>query len=161
MEEMEKIYREYGGMIKGMLINLCHDEFLSEELTQETFFQAFLHARDFRGGSLSAWLCTIAKRLYFTSLRKQRALSLEEVKEPSAPDFADALVSGDQAMRAQHILHHLEEPYREVFTLRTYAELSHKQIAELFGKSEAWVRVTYYRARQRLSEALMEEDHHE
>ena len=56
MEEMEKIYREYGGMIKGMLPNLCHDEFLAEEITQETFFQALLHARDFRGGSLSAWL---------------------------------------------------------------------------------------------------------
>jgi len=161
MDQMDRIYQDYGGMVKGMLLNLCHDEFLAEELTQETFFQAFLHARDFRGGSLSAWLCIIAKRLYFTSLRKQRALSLEEVKEPQAPDFADALVSSDQAMRAQHILHHLEEPYREVFTLRTWAELSHKQIAELFGKSESWARVTYYRARQMLAEALKKEEQHE
>lgn len=157
MDEMEKIYQEYGDMIKGMLLNLCHDEFLSEEITQETFFQAFLHYRDFRGGSLSAWLCTIAKRLYFASLRKSRALSLEEVNEPCTPDFADALVSSDQAMRAQHILHHLAEPYREVFTLRTWAELNHSQIAELFGKSESWARVTYYRARQMLAEELKKE----
>ena len=158
MEEMESIYREYGGMIKCMLLNLCRDEFLAEEITQETFFQAFLHARDFRGGSLSAWLCTIAKRLYFTSLRKQKALSLEDVKEPQSPDFADALVSSDQAMRAQHILHHLEEPYREVFELRIFGELSFAQIGTIFGKTENWARVTYHRARLKIQERMGEHE---
>jgi len=161
MNEMEKIYQEYAPMIKGMLINLCHDEFLSDELTQETFYQAFLHYQAFRGGSLSAWLCTIAKRLYFASLRKQTLLSLDQVQEPQTPDFAEALIAGDQAMRAQHILHHLQEPYREVFTLRTYAALSHQQIGELFGKSESWARVTYYRARQMLAEKLKKEMNYE
>lgn len=157
MKDMEKIYQEYAPMIKGMLINLCRDEFLAEELTQETFYQAFLHHQAFRGGSLSAWLCTIAKRLYFASLRKQPFLSLDQVPEPQAPDFAEALAAGDQAMQAQRILHHLQEPYREVFTLRTWADLSHQQIGELFGKSESWARVTYYRARQMLAEKLKRE----
>lgn len=32
------------------------------------------------------------------------------------------------------------------------------QIAELFGKSESWSRVTYYRARQLLQDSVKEND---
>ena len=63
-------------------------------------------------------------------------------------------------MHAHRVLHTLEEPFREVFTLRTFCDLSHSQIAELFGKSESWSRVTYFRARQMLQKAIRE-DHHE
>ena len=63
-------------------------------------------------------------------------------------------------MIAHRMLHLLEEPYREVFTLRTFCDLSHAEIAGLFGKSESWSRVTYYRARQLLQSA-MKETHHE
>ena len=62
-------------------------------------------------------------------------------------------------MIAHRYLHSLEEPYREVFTLRTFCDLSHTQIAELFRKSESWSRVTYYRARRMLQDAMEEEKH--
>ena len=62
-------------------------------------------------------------------------------------------------MIAHRLLHKLDEPYREVFTLRTFCDLSHGEIAELFGKSESWSRVTYYRARQLLQDAIKEENH--
>ena len=61
-------------------------------------------------------------------------------------------------MIAHRRLHMLEEPYREVFTLRTFCDLSHIEIAELFGKSESWSRVTYYRARRMLQDAMKEND---
>ena len=64
-------------------------------------------------------------------------------------------------MHAHRVLHTLEEPFREVFTLRTFCDLSHSQIAELFGKSESWSRVTYYRARQMLRKAVQEEYYEE
>ena len=70
-------------------------------------------------------------------------------------------MTADRAMAAQRLLHELAEPYREVFTLRTFADLSHLQIGELFGKSESWARVTYYRARRMLAEGLKETDDHE
>ena len=79
---------------------------------------------------------------------------------PSPEDFTDRIENRDQAMHAHRVLHALEEPFREVFTLRTFCDLSHSQIAELFGKSESWSRVTYFRARQMLQKAIRE-DHHE
>ncbi|NLY39135.1 MAG: sigma-70 family RNA polymerase sigma factor, partial [Firmicutes bacterium] len=46
------------------------------------------------------------------------------------------------------------EPYKEVFTLRVFGELSFKQIANLFGKSENWACVTYHRARKKIKERM-------
>ena len=67
----------------------------------------------------------------------------------------------DRLMTAQRVLHSLDEPYREVFTLRTFCDLSHGEIASLFGKTESWARVTYYRARQMLQKAMKEADEDE
>ena len=57
-------------------------------------------------------------------------------------------------LRIHCALHALPDPYREVFWLRAYGELSFADIAVLFNKTESWARVTYYRAKTKLKEAL-------
>lgn len=49
MEEMVEIYRKYMPQVYKFLFSLCHDAHLSEELTQETFFQALKSIDSFRG----------------------------------------------------------------------------------------------------------------
>ena len=44
-------------------------------------------------------------------------------------------------------LHTLDEPYKEVFMLHVFGEVSLKDISLLFGKSDSWARVTFYRAK--------------
>ena len=66
----------------------------------------------------------------------------------------EALADRDTARQLHRLLHDLPEPYKEVFSLRTFGELPFAQIGELFGKTESWARVTYFRARQKLKEAL-------
>lgn len=158
MQDFEQSYREYERMVHAFLLRLCGNESLAEELTQETFYQALKHWKEFRGDSnVSTWLCTIGKRLYLNCLRRQPTLPLEQAPEPHTPDIAEAIADSDRMMDAHRLLHRLPEPFREVFTLRTFGELSHGQIASLFGKSESWARVTYYRARQMLSHMAKEE----
>ena len=60
----------------------------------------------------------------------------------------------EEARQIQAILHDLPEPYREVFMWRVYAELSYKQIGELFAKSDNWACVTYHRARNMIKNRL-------
>lgn len=62
----------------------------------------------------------------------------------------------EQARMIHHFLHVMEEPYKEVFSLRTFGELSFEAIGQLFGKSDGWARVTYYRAKKKIM-AYMEE----
>lgn len=157
--DMDSIYREYSGTVKAFLIRISGNTELAEELTQETFYQAIKSIHSFDGKSnLSTWLCSIAKHLYLDAIRKQE-------KAPAAfdncfveEDFAERIHRQDQIMIAHHMLHLLDEPYREVFTLRTFCDLTHSQIADLFGKSESWARVTYYRARLQLQDAMKKEE---
>lgn len=156
--DFEQTYQEYQQMIQAFLLRLCGNAHLAEELTQETFYQAFRHWDDFRGqSSVSTWLCTIAKRLLYNTVRKKELLPLEEAANASADDVTDALVQSDRKMAAHRLVHRLPEPMREVFTLRTFGDLSHAQIGSLFGKSDSWARVTYYRARQMLQTMAKEE----
>ncbi|MGN0266817.1 MAG: RNA polymerase sigma factor, partial [Lachnospiraceae bacterium] len=54
-------------------------------------------------------------------------------------------------------LHNLTEPYKEVFTLKVFGELKFKEIASIFGKSESWAKMTYYRAKEKLVYLINEE----
>ncbi len=155
--DLEEIYRQYGGTVTAYLTHLSGSPELAEELTQETFYRAVSSIGRFDGKcSVSTWLCGIAKHLYIDSLRRKKPTGPLPEQLPSPDDFAEGIVRKDQAMIAHRLLHSLEEPYREVFTLRTFCDLSHTQIAELFRKSESWSRVTYYRARRMLQDAMEE-----
>ena len=55
------------------------------------------------------------------------------------------------------MLHRLAEPYREIFSLRIFAELSFKEIGAVFGRTENWARVTFFRAKKLLIAMLEQE----
>lgn len=156
---MEEIYSRYSGTVYTYLLRQCGNSELARELTQETFYQAVRSIGRYDGkSSVSTWLCSIAKHVWFDSLRRKKSAEQLPEELPSGEDFTERIIRRDQAMIAHRRLHLLEEPYREVFTLRTFCDLSHTQIAEVFGKSEAWSRVTYYRARRMLQEAMKENE---
>jgi len=157
MADFEQTYQEYQQMIHAFLLRLCGNAHLAEELTQETFYQAFKHWGKFRGqSSISTWLCTIAKNQLRNAVRRKDMLPIDEAVHHSGTDIAEALADSDRMMAAHRLVHQLPEPMREVFTLRTFGDLSHQQIGSLFGKSDSWARVTYYRARQMLQQMAKE-----
>ena len=64
-------------------------------------------------------------------------------------------------MQIHALLHRMEEPYKEVFSLRIFAELRFQEIGAVFGKTESWARVTFYRAKKKLIGMLEQEDAYE
>ena len=152
--DFEEVYtREFPGVYK-YLFALCGEQTLAEELTQETFYRAIQNSETFRGTcKLSVWLCQIGKNLYLSQMRRERRRQqISEINQISHPDPEDALLRHDTAMILHRHLHSLPDPYKEVFSLRTFGELSFAQIGELFEKSESWARVTYHRAKLKLKE---------
>ena len=158
--DLEKIYREYFTIVYRYILSISRDSLLAEELTQETFVKALQKIKNFRGDcETSVWLCQIAKNEYFQHLRKQnkrKIVDTEDFGTASGPE--KELVQKETQFRIQKILHDMEEPYKEVFYMRTYGEMSFKDIGKLFGKQETWARVTYYRARKKIMEVLGNED---
>ena len=137
--------------------SLCKNEALAEEITQETFFKALSSLESFDGKcKVSVWLCQIAKNTYISICRKEKPLDHETDTGVlvSNQDIDEKYLTRESAFEIHKILHKLPEPYKEVFSLRAFGELSYDQIAELFGKTETWALVTYHRARLKIKEEL-------
>jgi len=155
--DFDKVFRENEQFIFRYLVKLCGDPTLAEELTQETFFRGYMNMASLRNEEkVSVWLCQIAKNTYFAWFNdNKKRLPLEQMQlSDSTPDLADLFAEKELSGRAFSLLHALDEPYKEVFMLSVFGCLSFKDISALFGKSESWARVTFYRAKQKLMEGL-------
>ncbi len=153
--DFEKIYGENSDFIFKYLMKLCGNASLAEELTQETFFRAYMNFSGLRDeNKASSWLCRIARNTYFAWYNEHKKLS--DISEESAvePDIESVFERKELTEKAFACLHELEEPYKEVFMLSVFGQLSLKDISRLFGKSESWARVTFYRAKQKLNEMM-------
>ena len=154
MPDFEAVYRAHFSDVYRYALALCRDEQTAEEVTQAAFVKALTAIDGFRGQcQLRVWLCQIARNQYLSLCRERKrfASPADEVGDGGIEEgFADR----DAAQRLHRLLHWLPEPYKEVFSLRTFGELPFAQIGELFEKSESWARVTYFRARQKLKEGF-------
>ena len=155
--EFEQIYTIYFRDVYRYIHKLSHSEHIAEEITSETFFKAMKSIDSFRGDcDIRVWLCQIAKNCYYSYIKKAdrtECIDNVEIAEQGA-SFEERLFRHDTAMQIQKILHDVPEPYKEVFMWRVYAELSFKQIGQIFGKSENWACVAYHRARNKIKEKL-------
>lgn len=159
MTEFESIYRTYFTDVELYLRVICRDESLAEELTEQVFFQAMKAVPKFRGDcDIRTWLCAMGKNCYLTHLRKTRnAESIEDMQIPDPKQgLEEQILDRDQAMAIHKILHDLPEPYKEVFSLRVFGQLSFESIGSLFGRTANWACVTYHRARQKIKEQMEE-----
>lgn len=155
--EFEEIYTTYFSDVYMYIRRLSRDEHLAEEITSETFFKAISSIESFRGDcDIRVWLCQIAKNCYFTYLKKtQRIDSIEDIETAEqSENFEERFFQKDAAMQIQKVLHDIPDPYKEVFMWRVFAEMSFKQIGQIFHKSENWACVTYHRARKMIKERL-------
>lgn len=157
----EELYQKYFQEIYFYMKSLSRDEKVAEEITQETFFKALKHLDSFDGSKdIRAWLFTIAKNTYYSSYKKsKREISGEFQSEPIVETlFMNQLVNSDVAFKVHQFIHEMDEPYKEVFTLRVFGELPFEKIGVLFGKSASWARVTYYRAKKKIAQEMEEND---
>lgn len=159
MTEFEQIYREYFHDVKLYLQVLCGDGELAGELTAQTFLKAMEQLPKFRRQChIRTWLCAIGKNCYLTHLRREKRqtdVDLEQIEDPSVT-VEERVLDQDQAMAIHRVLHSLPEPYKEVFSLRVFGQLSYLAIGQLFGKSQNWACVTYHRAKEKIRNALEE-----
>lgn len=157
MTDFEKLFQDNRAFIFKFLLKLCRNASLAEELTGETFFRAYMNYAGLRNkDKASVWLCQIARNTYFAWYNQQK--KAEICKLQPLPDASagpeEALMQKELSDKAFACLQELEEPYKEVFMLSVFGELSFKQISQSFQKSESWARVTFYRAKQKLLEKM-------
>ena len=155
----EKLYEAFYMKVFSYVMTLAKDRNDAEEITQETFFRAISTEKSFKGESESfTWLCAIAKNIFIDE--KRRYARQDDEPGEDLPDtnqgIEEKLTDKASLLKIHSILHQMEEPYKEVFQLRIFGELSFQQIGSIFGKTETWARVTYHRARMKIKERMDE-----
>ena len=111
---------------------------------------------------MSTWLCQIAKYAFYQHLDKKRRrpeISLEDMVETGIDEQLDRkLIQSEERIAIHKRIQELPSPMKDVFLLRLTGELSFREVGSIFGKTENWARVTYYRAKQILGRELEKDD---
>lgn len=157
MPELEEIYKKYFKDVYFFIYSISKDRHIAEDMTSETFLKAMKSIDDFKGNcDIKVWLFQIAKNSYYSYLRKNKdLLNLDIISDKDeSTDVEKAILSSEASKEIQRIIHKLPEPYREIFTLRFFGELSFKEIGDLFGKTDNWACVTFHRARNKIREEM-------
>ena len=158
--EFEKIYLKHFDAVRRYLLMLCRNERIADEITSDVFFKAMSAIDRFEGKcDVRSWLCQIAKNSYFSYLKEvRRTVPLDSVPEKSdaVSGIEEQIADAESSISILKALHSMQEPYKEVFNLRIFGELSFKQIAEIFGRTENWACVTYHRAKGKIQTILEE-----
>lgn len=161
--EFEDIYRKYFRDVYRFSLSLTQDRALTEEIVQDTFFRALKSLDKFDGSKdIRAWLFTIARNAYYSYCRAHKqALSQEDLPQDLADSvrIEERIEDEESAFAIHQFLHSMEQPYKEVFSLRVFGELPFEKIGRLFGKSANWARVTFYRAKVQIIEHMEAMDH--
>ena len=163
MEDFEAIYQEYYQRIYAFLFKMCQDRDLSEELTQESFYQALKCFHRYDGScSLFTWLAAIAKNTYFKHLRKSSRRQTETFyisdtftyAAGEEDDPAEVLQKRAELEALRRIVDRLPDKYKDVVILRIYGDLPFSEIARALKISENSAKVLFYRAKNQIREEL-------
>ncbi len=166
MQAFETLYTQYYDKVYCFMFRLCADATVAEDLTQETFLQAFTSFHKFRGEcQMFTWLAAIGKHVYFKYLKKNKlqlqSSNLDLVAQTYCfdgavnPEVIYQKKDVEQAVR--RVLEGIAPKYRDVVLLRIYAELSFAEIAVVLKISENSAKVIYFRAKKMLLEVLKDE----
>ena len=159
MDDFEEIYNEYFKRVYAFLSKMCPDPFLCEEMTQETFYQAIRTVHKYDGScSVSTWLCSIAKNQLAAYWRKHPQTEDVEETDLITGSAESEVMASIEKVELLKKLHECPEPMREILYLRIFGNLSFKEIGEVFGKSENWARVTFYRSKEKLRKEVLDND---
>ena len=163
--DFERIYRLYFKDVFLYLRAMSASTDTAEEITQETFVKALRSIDSFDGSKdIRAWLFTIARNTYYTYCRRQSRYADEELPENEPdiqPNLTERFADEESAFQIHRFLHGMDEPYKEVFSLRVFGELPFEKIGAIFGKSSGWARVTFYRAKKQIIEYMEVTEHEE
>lgn len=138
----ESIYRAHRDYVYGFALRLTgFDPDAAEELTQESFYRAFVALPRFRGDcDVRTWLCQIMKHTFYKQLRKARTRQRAALRAGEADAQADphAVFERESLYRAALAeIGRMKPKQRDVVVLRLFSRAvlrADRRRASYFGK---------------------------
>jgi RNA polymerase sigma-70 factor, ECF subfamily len=145
VEALELLYARYAQTTYNVIMRIVRDSSVAEEVLQDTFWQVWRKAGEFRGGVAAAWLFRIARNKSLDQLRRQKSRAQAEVA--GLPDeqsgWSPAITidfsveqAAEQAWRRQHVrraLGDIPTEQRRCLELAYFEGMTQREIADRDG----------------------------
>jgi RNA polymerase sigma factor, sigma-70 family len=156
VKEFEMIYDEYFTDVYKYILSISKNITVTEDIVQDTFYKALKNINSLNDSSkIKSWLFQIAKNTYLNYISKnKKIIAIDEIELASSNNTEIDFLNKDTIKKIRIILHTIKEPYKEVFYLRVFANLSFIEIAEIFDKNENWARQIFHRSKIMIKEKL-------
>lgn len=127
------VYDQYAPALNGVIIRICKDEVLSEELLQETFMKIWDKASlyDPEKGRFYTWAYRIAKNTALNGIRNSKKLIQTEDLSVYTDKAAAEPASDYTALKGS--IHQLDQHHREAIELVYFKGLTHREAHEEMG----------------------------
>jgi RNA polymerase sigma-70 factor (ECF subfamily) len=165
---LTEIYDQYYRSIRRFILNTVRNEWVADDLMQETFIRINNNLENVRDASrLKSWIFRIAYNIcqdYFRARGKSSSLEDEREIQEAPEETLSLTVPATQKALEQFqmrqcvfgLVNHLPESLRSVIILSDVDEFSQQEIADIIGITVANVKIRLHRARKKLK-ALLEE----
>lgn len=156
MNDFEKLYNQHFKYVYRYILSICKNTEIAEEITQETFFKALKSLKNFKCQcSVKSWLCQIGKNTYFSYLKKhKKSCEIDILQVNNMNCLEDNLILEENISQIHREIDNLKDPYKEIFCLRIFGDLSFAEIGQIYSKSENWARVTYHRSKLKIKKNM-------
>jgi RNA polymerase sigma-70 factor (ECF subfamily) len=160
--DFERLYRDHLRDVYSYSYYRIGNHHDAEDLTEQTFLQAYRHferaRRESNGRPLRPWLIRIAHNLaanYHRDKARRPTAALENVEPVSHPHGTERVVEGRERMREVMAgLEHLSDDRREALIMRFSLGMSNREIARALGRSDGATKVLIHRSIKQLQEGL-------
>ncbi len=167
-EACARLVRLHQAPVYRLLVRLCRDAHLAEDLTQETFAAAWEGIEGFRGSSaLGTWLHRIAYRRFLDARRRRTRVAPAEPHEaidqaPSrGPDPLEEVLADERSRRLHRALDMLDPAERDVLVLHYLQGLSLRETAAVLDEPTGTVKWRTSQALERLRALMGRRSNHE
>lgn len=158
----EEIVRRYQRRVYSTALRIVRRHDLADDVTQEAFLRAHRALASYdRARPFGPWMCRIAANLAINHVRSPEAredeldeAALAARPSPAADGPLGVLLEKEARDVLEDALGQLPAEQRAVFVLRTFDDLSYKEIAEALGLEVGTVMSRLSRAREKLRVAL-------
>lgn len=158
--EFSELVRQYERLVYTICYQFVHDHQTAEDLAQETFLSAYLHAGECEPDSYKPWLARIAankakdylKSAYHRKVAPDEDAGMTEIS--NAPQPEDITIASDEAQAIADEIRALKEPYHKVSVMFFLEEKSVEEISNALGRPPKTVHTQLYRAKQMLRGAI-------
>lgn len=162
MKVFEELYVLYKCDIYNFLYKLTgYHADIAEELSQETFYQAFLSFERFRGDcEIKTWLCQIAKHTYYRYIRSEvkHHNILNKLKtDDKKMDFTLEIEREEVIQFIHLILSEFDQRTKDIFEYRLFGTMKYSEIAKLLDIKEATAKVIFCRTKVKIKQRLKED----